>query len=64
MGKVSDSQKKARNKWDAENMMTLGCRVKKEQAEKFKARAKELKTTANTLLKRFVLDTIGESDEE
>ena len=62
MGKVSDSQKKARNRWDGENMATLGCKVKKEQAEKFKAYAENEGTTANALLKNFVLDTINEKD--
>ncbi len=64
MGKVSDSQKKARDKWDAENMATIGCKVKKEQAEKFKAHAKSQGTTANSLLKKYVLETINEKEEE
>lgn len=60
MGKVSESQKKARDKWDAENMTTIGCKLKNEQAEKFKAYAAKQGTTANALLKRYVLDVIGE----
>lgn len=58
MGKVSESQKKARDKWDAENMTTIGCKLKKEQADRFKAYAASQGTTANALLKQFVLDTI------
>lgn len=58
---VSDGQKKARDKWDKENMSVLGCKVKKSQAEKFKVIAAERGTTANGLLKDFVLDTIGEN---
>lgn len=64
MGKVSDSQKKARDKWDGENMATLGCKVKKEQAEKFKTYAKNKGTTANALLKDFVLETINDKEEQ
>ena len=60
---VSDGQKKARDKWDKENMSVLGCKVKKSQAVKFKAIAAERGTTANGLLKNFVLDTIGETDD-
>ena len=60
---VSDGQKKARDKWDKENMSVLGCKVKKSQAVKFKAIAAERGTTANGLLKDFVLDTIGETDD-
>lgn len=62
MGKVSDSHKKGNRKWDAENMATLGCKIKKEQAEKFKAHAKSQGTTANALLKNFVLNTINEKE--
>lgn len=60
---VSDGQKKARDKWDKENMSVLGCKVKKSQAIRFKAIAAERGTTANGLLKDFVLDTIGETDD-
>lgn len=63
MSKTRDSQKKARDKWDSENMATLGCKVKKEQADKFKTYAKKQNTTSNALLKGFVLDTIGEKEE-
>lgn len=62
MGKVSDSQKKARDKWDAENMATIGCKVKKEQAEKFKAAALRNGTTANAMLKNYVLEVINEKE--
>ena len=64
MSKVSDSQKKARDKWDAENMTTIGCKLKKEQAQRFKAYAVGQGTTVNALLKEFVLEIIGEKDEK
>ena len=57
---VSQAQKKATAKWDKENMTTLGCKVKKSEAEQFKAYAKEQCTTANSLLKDFVLSSIQE----
>lgn len=59
---VSASQKKSRDKWDAANMAVLGCKVKKEQAERFKQHAARQGTTANNLLKGFVLSSIGEND--
>ena len=59
---VSASQKKSRDKWDAANMAVLGCKVKKEQAERFKQHAAQQGTTANNLLKGFVLSSIGEND--
>lgn len=57
---VSEAQKKSRDKWDKANMITLGCKVKKEQAEKFKEYAKKRGVTSNTLLKEFVLKCIDE----
>ena len=64
MGKVSESQKKARDKWDAENMATIGCKLKKEQAERFKAYAASQGTTVSRLIKELVLDTIREEGEK
>lgn len=57
---VTESRKKANAKWDAENMTTLGCRVKKDQAEKFKAYCAEVGKTSNAVLRDYVLDCIGE----
>lgn len=61
---VSDAKKKANAKWDNANMSTLACKVKKEQAESFKAYCKEKGVTTNTVLKSYVLDCIGQSDRE
>lgn len=58
-----ESQKKARNKWDKENMANLSCKVKKEQAERFKEYAAYTGTTANALLKKFVLETIEKAEK-
>lgn len=57
---VSEAKKKSNAKWDKANMATLGCRVKKEQAEKFKRYASDNGTTANTMLKEYVLKCIDE----
>ena len=56
---VSEAQKKASNKYNAEHMATLGCKVHKTDAEKFKNYAKEQGCTANSLLRRFVYRCIG-----
>lgn len=64
MGKVSESQKKARDKWDAENMTTIGCKLKKEYADAFKAYAASQGTTVSKLIKEFALDTIREKEEK
>lgn len=57
---VTESRKKANAKWDAENMTTLGCRVKKDQAERFKAYCAEIGKTSNAVLRDYVLDCIEE----
>ena len=56
---VAESRKRANVKWDAENMTTLGCRVKKEQADRFKAYCSEIGKTSNAVLRDYVLDCIG-----
>ena len=61
---VAESRKKANAKWDAENMTTLGCRVKKTQADKFKAYCSEIGKTSNAVLRAYVLDCIGEKNTE
>ncbi len=38
---VSEAHKRGNRKWDKENMTTLGCKVKKEEATAFKEYAKE-----------------------
>lgn len=55
---IRESQKKAAQKWDKENMSTLACKVKKEEAEKFKAYCAANKTTVNTELKNYILRCI------
>lgn len=60
----SEAQKKASNKYNMEHMATLGCKVKKEDAEKFKAYAIEKKTTPNALLRGYVYECIGKDTEE
>lgn len=61
---VSEKKKASNAKWDSANMATLGCRVKKTQAEAFKAYCENLGKTSNTVLKDYVLDCIGENDTE
>lgn len=60
---LSEARKRANAKWDGENMTTLGCKVKKEQAEAFKAYCADQGKKANAVLKDFVLECIGESEK-
>lgn len=56
---LTESRKRANAKWDKENMATLGCKVKKSEAEAFKAYCAANGKTANTELKDHVLRCIG-----
>lgn len=49
---VSESRRRANNKWDAANMTTLGCRMRKTDAEIFKAACKDSGTTVNAVFTR------------
>jgi len=59
----TDAQKKASAKYQRENIASLACRVKKEQAEAFKEYCAGLGKTSNAVLKEYVLDCIGEKEE-
>ena len=59
----SDAQKRAVIKWDKENMAVVGCKVKKEQADRFKAYCSEIGKTSNAVLRDYVLDCIGEKQD-
>jgi len=56
---VSKAKRAANDKWDKENMLTLGCKISRADAEAFKAYAVERGMTANTLLKEYVYQCIG-----
>lgn len=56
---VSEAKKKANAKWDGENMATLACKVKRMQAEAFKAYCTIQGRTSNAVLRDYVLGCIG-----
>lgn len=55
---VSESRKKANQKWDAANMATLACKVKKDHAEQFKVYCAGIGETVNSVLQDYVTDCI------
>ncbi len=61
---VSEKKKASNAKWDSVNMSTLGCRVKKELAEAFKAYCTIQGRTSNSVLRDYVLGCIGEGPQE
>lgn len=58
----SDAQKKAAAKYHRENIASLACRVRKEQAEQFKAYCEAQGKTSNAVLREYVLECIAESE--
>lgn len=60
---VSEKKKASNAKWDSANMATIGCRIKKTQAEAFKAYCKSQGKTSNTVLKDFVLECLDTQKE-
>jgi len=53
---VTRAKRASNNKWDAENMTVLGCKVKKERAEEFKAACKQAGTTPNAVFTKAIDD--------
>lgn len=58
----SDAQKRATKKYQKENIASLACRVKKEQAEKFKAYCEAQGKTSNAVLREYVFRCIGDNE--
>ena len=46
---LAESKRRANNKWDAANMTVLGCKIRKDKAEEFKAACKAAGTTPNAV---------------
>lgn len=61
---ASEAQKKASAKYQKENIASLACRVKKDQAEKFKTYCESIGKTSNAVLREYVLTCIAEEDAE
>lgn len=61
---LSESRRRANDKWDKENMATLACKVKKNEAERFKEKARAEKETVNAVLARFVREYVGPAEDD
>lgn len=49
---LTEAQKRANNKYIAEHMTVLGCKVRKEYADRVREKAKAEGTSVNAILKR------------
>lgn len=59
----TDAQKRTRNKWDAENMSVISCKIKREIADDFKATARANGTTPNELIRGWISDYLNDRKE-
>ncbi len=63
---MSESKRKANNKWDAANMTVLGCKIRKDKADEFKAACKRDGTSPNAVfsaaIKKFMEEHGGEGN--
>ena len=60
---VSDAQKRASKKYQRENIASLACRVKNEQAAAFKAYCEARGKTSNAVLRELVLGCIRTEEQ-
>jgi hypothetical protein len=60
---LNDAKRRANNKYIAEHMTVLGCKVRKEDAEKFKKACAAADTTPNAEFKKVVEKFIAEYEE-
>lgn len=56
---LTEAQRRANNKYISEHMTVLGCKVRKDYAEKVRNKAKEEGTTVNAILKKALDEFLG-----
>ncbi|MEQ2658438.1 hypothetical protein AAAT68_16425 [Lawsonibacter asaccharolyticus] len=56
---LTESQRRANNKYISEHMTVLGCKVRKDYADKVRQKAKEEGTTVNAILKKALDEFMG-----
>lgn len=60
---LTDAQRRANNKYISENMTVLGCKVRKDYAERVRQKAKDEGTSVNAILKK-ALDEFMEGQND
>lgn len=61
---VSESKRRNNDKWDRENMSTLGCRMLKSEADAFREYCRERGQTVSETLAAFVRSCTGRDDRK
>ena len=59
---LTDAQRRANNKYISEHMTVLGCKVRKDYADRVRQKAKDEGTSVNAILKK-ALDDFMEGDK-
>ena len=60
---MTPAQKKARNNYQKKNMTVLGCKMRKDKAETFKAACKSAGTTPNAVYTKATDDFLSEHEQ-
>lgn len=60
----SEKQKISRNKWDSAHMTVLGCKIRKDRAEAFKAACKAAGTTPNAVFTEAINNFMSKGGDE
>ena len=60
----TEAQKRARDKWDRENTTVLSCKLRVEEAERFKVACAAAGTTQNAVLREAVRAFIAKESRE
>lgn len=61
---LTEAKRKANNKYIAEHMAVLGCKVRKEKAERFKAACKDEGTTVNAVFTSAMDEFLDEHEKK
>lgn len=59
---LTDAQRRANNRYISEHMTVLGCKVRKDYADRVRQKAKDEGTSVNAILKK-ALDDFMEGDK-
>ncbi len=57
---VTESRRRANNRWDRENMTVVGCKITKEKAARFKAACEAAGTNVNAVFLKVVNEWLKE----
>lgn len=60
---LTDSKRRANNKYIAANMTVLGCKIRKDKAEEFKAACKAAGTTPNAVFTEAIKNFLNRDNQ-